>query len=69
MKAWLHVTSHLGNFRLAAAMLKRWGSEMYCGDNCTKFNVSLFTNASDYTNETCMDRSMCLYLTNVVSLE
>ena len=33
-------------------------------------NVSLFTNASDYSNKTCMERSMCLYLTNmVVSLE
>ena len=33
-------------------------------------NVSLFTNASDYSNRTCMERSMCLYLTSiVVSLE
>ena len=29
-------------------------------------NVSLFTNASDYSNKTCMERSMCLYLTNIV---
>ena len=33
-------------------------------------NISLFTNASDYSNKTCTERSMCLYLTNmIVSLE
>ena len=34
----------------------------------TALNVSLFTNASDYSNKTCMDRCMCLYLTNMVDL-
>ena len=33
-------------------------------------NISLFTNASDYSNKTCTERSMYWYLTNmVVSLE
>ena len=58
----LHVTSRLGTsvyVRLSAAMLV-----------VKALNVSLFTNASDYSNKTCMERSMCLYLTNiVVSLE
>ena len=27
--------------------------------------VSLFANASDYFNKTCIYRSMCLYLTNI----
>ena len=32
--------------------------------------ISLFTNASNYSNKTCMERFMCLHLTNiVVSLE
>ena len=31
-------------------------------------NLSLFTNASDYSNKTCTERSMCLYLTNMVVL-
>ena len=63
----LHVTSHFGHvyIRLAAAML---GSECVAVIQRKALNVSLFTNASDYSNKTCMERSMCLYLTNMVVL-
>ena len=67
----LHVTSRFWHFRI-----RPFGRRHVGGQKCIAviekkaLNVSLFTNASDYSNKTCMDRSMCLYLTNiVVSLE
>ena len=66
-------TSHFGHFRIHP-----FGRRHVGGQKCIAvierkaLNVSLFTNASasDYSNNTCMERSMCLYLTNiVVSLE
>ena len=67
----LHVTSRFWHFRIHL-----FGRRCVGGQKCIAvierkaLNVSLFTNASDYSNKTCMERSMCLYLTNiVVSLE
>ena len=67
----LHVTSHFGHF-----CIRPFGRCHVGGQKCIgvierkALNVSLFTNASNYSNETYMDRCMCLYLTNmVVSLE
>ena len=65
------VTSHFGHFRI-----RPFGRRHVEGQKCIAvierkaINVSLFTNASDYSNKACMERSMCLYLTNIaVSLE
>ena len=71
----LHVTSRFWYFRI-----RPFGRRHVGGQECIAviekkalnraLNVSLFTNASDYSNKTCMERSMRLYLTNiVVSLE
>ena len=67
----LHVMSHFGHFHI-----RPFGRRHVGGQKCIAvierkaLNVSLFTNASDYSNKTCIERSMCLYLTNiVVSLE
>ena len=65
----LHVTSHFGHF-----CIHPFGCCHVGGQKCIAvierkaLNVSLFTNASDYSNKTCMERSMCLYLTNIVVL-
>ena len=65
----LRVTSHFGHF-----CIRPFGRRHVEGQKCIvvigrkALNVSLFTNASDYSNKTCMDRSMCLYLTNMVVL-
>ena len=61
----LHVTSHCGHFHI-----RPFGCRHVGGQKCIvvierkALNVSLLTNASDYSNKTCMDRSACLYLTN-----
>ena len=67
----LHVMSHFGHFRI-----RPFGCRHVGGQKCIvvierkALNISLFTNVSDYSNKTCMEMSMCLYLTNiVVSLE
>ena len=65
----LHVTSRFGQFRI-----RPFGRRHVGGHKCIAvierktLNVSLFTNASDYSNKTCMARSMYLYLTNSVVL-
>ena len=65
----LHVTSHFGHF-----CIRPFGHRHVEGQKCIAvierkaLNVSLFTNASDYSNKTCMERSMCFYLTNIVVL-
>ena len=62
----LHVTSHFGHF-----CIRPFGRRHVGGQKCIvvierkALNVSLFTNTSDYSNKTCMERSMCLYLTNM----
>ena len=63
------MTSHFGHFRIRPFGLL--GGQKYIAVIERKvLNVSLFTNASDYPNKTCKERSMCLYLTDiVVSLE
>ena len=59
------MTSHCGHFRN-----RPFGSRHVGGQKCIvmierkALNVTLFTNASDYSNKTCMDRFACLYLTN-----
>ena len=66
----LHVTSCFGHFRICP-----FGCCHAGGHKCIvvierkTLNVLLFTNASDYSNKTCMKRSMCLYLTNIVVME
>ena len=40
----------------------------YSGRHFDGLRVSLFANASDYSNKTCVYRSMCLYLTKYASL-
>ena len=67
----LHVTSHFGHFCICLFGCRHVGCQKCIAVIEKKaLNISLFTNASDYSNKTCMERSMCLYLTNiVVSLE
>ena len=63
----LHVTSRFGHFHI-----RPFGRRHVGGQKCMAvierkaLIVSLFTNASDYSNKTCMERSMCWHLTNVV---
>ena len=45
-----------------------WGHKCIAVIERKTLNVSLFTNTSDYSNKTCMERSMCLYLTSIVVL-
>ena len=63
---WRHILDTSVYVRLAATML---GSECVAVIQRKALNVSLFTNPSDYSNKTCMERSMCLYLTNMVVLQ
>ena len=67
----LHDDGTFGYFRIRPFSLCHVGGQKCIAVIERKaLNVSLFTNASDYSNKTCMKRSMCLYLTNiVVSLE
>ena len=67
----LHVTSQFGRICIRLFGRRHVGGQKSIAVIERKaLNVSLFTNASDYSNKTCMERSMCLYLTNiVVSLE
>ena len=67
----LHSEVTFGHFRI-----RLFGRRFVGGQKCIAvierkaLNISLFTNTSDYSNKTCMERSMCLYLINiVVSLE
>ena len=55
--------SHFGHFRIHPFGCCHVGGQNGIAVIERKaLNVSLFTNASDYSNKTCMERSMCLYL-------
>ena len=65
----LHVTSRFGQFRIRPFGRRHvWSHKCIAVIERKTLNVSLFTNTSDYSNKTCMERSMCLYLTNIVVL-
>ena len=62
----LHVTSNSGHVRILL-----YGSRHFEGQVVIERKVlivSLFANASDYSNKTCIYRYMCWYLTKSVSL-
>ena len=63
------VTSHSYTsvyFRIAAALLR--GRKCIAVIERKVLIVSLFANASDYSNNTCIHWYMCLYLTKYASL-
>ena len=65
----LHVTSHFGHFCIRLFGCRHVGCQKCIAVIEKKaLNISLFTNVSDYSNKTCTERSMCLYLTNIVVL-
>ena len=58
----LHVTSHFDHFRIRLFGRRHVGRQKCIA--VIERNILLFTNASDYSHKTCMERPMCLYLTN-----